>query len=357
MQQNQQRQPNRAERRKFKLRMKQPYLMANLVYGALYTNLFLENQLKSLLDPTNVPALAQTYDLEYCIYTDEETFQDLVRHPNFIALNQYCTTTVVKMEWTPDTDRFNARYHVLRDIFHAALDRALKKEQWLSVWVADLVFAKEALPRMLKRLEAGHDAVFNVPIRSAADAVNPTLHKLPGAPTDLELFEVAYRNLHHLWTHSTWDNPYFSRMPYSILWNSRTGLLAHNFGITPIVFKTSEALREVQGVIDADVPGFFKNPYWATDWTDAPVAGVEPLSNGHYPPFANHGASVEGIAEWALRGAGGYPTVLPGQADNLNKPLYYPSKQVFADADLAEKAQGIAEKIQYLTRSRADDKG
>jgi hypothetical protein len=321
---------------------KQKFTMANLVYGHFYPELWCENQLKSLCDSTNFPALREKYDLSYVLFTDELTLQKVSRHPNFMTLGQHCDINIIKLNWPADSDQFASRYGLLVQMLQQVIPEALSNGSWLSVIVADLVFAKHSLPKMLKRLETGHDAVFMVPIRSAADSVNPLLQKLPGAPTDLELFEMAYRSLHSLWTHATWDNPYFSKFPYSMVWNSGTGLVTHNFGITPIVFKPNQDMTAITGGIDTDLPGFCKNPYWATDWTDAAVAGVEPLSNGHYPPFLHRRASPEWVAQWAM--AGTYPV----QAVNLPHPLYYPSKRTFNDESLALKANVMAGNIQDM---------
>ena len=326
---------NREERRQGK----QKYIISNIVYGSIYPQLWLENQCKSLCDPTNIPALKEKYDVEYCLFTDEPTLQAISRHPHWMQLSQICPINVVKMHWPPDADQFASRYGLLVQMFHQMLSVALEKNAWLSVWVADLVFAKHALPRMLNRLENGHDAVFNVPIRSAADSVNPLLARLPGAPSDLELFEMAYANLHHLWVASHWDAPMFSKFPYSMLWNSGTGLCTHHFGITPIVFKPTEEMKSVKGVIDADVPEFCKNPFWAKDWIDAPVAGVEPLSNGHYPPFRQHKADPDWVVEWSRVGT------IFGQSKNLDKSLYYPSEKTFNNPEIAKQSQEIADKI------------
>lgn len=322
--------------------MKQKLIFCNLVYGQLYPQLWLENQIKSLCDPTNLPALQAKYDIEYVLFTDEETLQTITRHPNFMRLTQCCAVPVVRLTWPADSDRFGSRYRMLVQMFHQVLPEALEKNAWFGCWVADLVFAQHALPRMLSRLEAGHDAVFNVPIRSAADSVNHILAGLPGAPTDLELFEIAYRNLHHLWVASHWDAPLFSKFPYSMLWNSGTGLVTHHFGITPILFKPTEAMKAVQGGIDSDMPAFFDNPFWAEDWIDAPVAGVEPLSNGHYPPFLQHQASPEWVAKWATQ------ATHPKQREYLSRELYYPSQQTFGDTALAMEAARVAKHIRQF---------
>lgn len=321
--------------------MSKRFIMANLVYGQIFPQLWLENQLKSLCDETNLPKLKeQGYTLEYVLFTDEITLQAVSRHPNFMRLGQLCELNIVKVQWPADADQFGSRYPLLVQMFQNVLPVALEKNAYMGSWVADLVFAKEALPRMLKRLEDGHDGVFMVPIRSAADSVNHILSKMPGAPTDLELFELAFKNLHHLWTHCTYGNPYYSRMPYSMLWNSGTGLLAHNFGITPIVFKPNEEMRKVQGVIDADVPIYCKNPYWCEDWIDAPVAGVEPLSNGHYPPFEVGHFNIDKIVDWSRKGT------MPMQQEYLPHALYYPSKKTFNSPEITEQALNLACTIQ-----------
>lgn len=346
--------------------VKQRYIMSNLVYfsqacGPLYANFWLDNQLKTLLDKTNLPALKERYELEYVLFTDDESMPHIQRHPNFMALGGIAEITLIKMGWPPDSDKFQSRYGLLAQMFQQLMQAVFaepptdpeelksfvdRRDAWVSVWVADLVFAKHSLGKMLQRLEEGHDAVFNVPIRCAADAVQGIFNQLPGAPSDLELFELAYKNLHHLWVASHWDAPLFSKFPYSMLWNSGSGLVAHNFGITPIMFKPNKEMLGVQGVIDADVPSFCKNPYWATDWTDAAVAGVEPLSNGHYPPFLIHKADPDWIAEWASKGT------MPVQADNLDKPLYYPCKSIFNKPELAALALATALDIQTKVRAK-----
>lgn len=319
---------------------KQVYIMANLVYGQFYPEFWCENQLKSLLDQTNLPALRDKYKLEYAIFTDDETLARISRHPNFMQLSAICEIHLIKLGWPPDADKFGSRYNLLVQMFHQMLQVGLERGAWLSILVADLVFAKGAVPTMLSHMERGHDGVLMVPIRGAADSINGILAPMPGAPTDLELFQLCYRNLHHLWVASQWDAGLFSKFPYSMVWNSGSGLCAHNFGITPIVFKPNEAMKEVKGVIDADVPAFLTNPHWCENWTDAAVAGVEPLSNGHYPPFLQHKASEDWVVEWARTGT------MPMQAQYVDKALYYPTKSIFNNTYLADQAQQISERIQ-----------
>jgi len=337
--------------------VKQRYVISNLVYGQLYPQLFLENHLKSLLDPTNLPALTKDFDIEYVLFTDEVTLHNTIKnHPRFIQLGQLVEVHVVQLNWPPDSDQFASRYNLLAQMLQSVISGVLtdpkKRGAWVSTWTADMVFAKFSVGKMLRRMKSGHDAVFMVPIRGAADSVNPMLAQLPGAPTDNELFELAFRNLHHLWVASHWDAALFSKFPYSILWNSGTGLLAHNFGITPIVFKPNQKMLDVQAGIDSDLPAYCENPYWAEDWTDAACAGIEPLSNGHYPPFLVHRAEQDWVVGWAKKGT------TPTQARWLSHPLYYPSKHRFNQPQLAAIAANIAgsirEKLEGKNGTAAD---
>lgn len=320
-------------------------LLTNLVYmsdasGPLYPDLWLTNGLKSILDDSNLPELKRNgWKLEFALFSDDQTMMHISRHPNFMQLSALCEIHLIKMEWPPDADKFASRYGLLTQMVNTVIPIALEKDAVVGAWVADLVFAKGSLPKMLGKMGEGHDAIFMMPMRGAADCIQPALQALPGAPTDLELFELCYKGMHHLWTHSMWDSPLFSKFPYSMLWNSGTGLVAHNFGITPIVWRPSKDFGELKGGIDSDLPAWFKKPFWATDWTDAPVACVEPLSNGHYPPFLNHRASEEFVVDWAKR------SCMPNQFAYLQQAFYYPTKEAFAHAEVDRLAQHTVDSI------------
>ncbi len=78
---------------------KKPYVLATLCYGQSYANLFLNNLLKSVLDESNLPALAPDYEMEYLIYTDEETLPSIAQHPNFARLNRIAKVDVHTLAW------------------------------------------------------------------------------------------------------------------------------------------------------------------------------------------------------------------------------------------------------------------
>lgn len=298
---------------------KPKYLITNLVYGDTYSKLFLENHLTSLLDDSNLPALVERYDVEYCIFTDADTARSLAHHPNMVKLSRLVKISSQTFGWPKEpVKRFNYRYGLLLNMFKESVKKALNDNALLTCWVADLVVAKEFFPRIMKRMEEGHGAVFVLPLRAASEAATPVLQQKGGSLTDRELCALGLECLHPLWVACHWDNPQFTKLPFTMLWQGSGGVLARTFSTTPIIFKPTEKMLNSRGMIDGDIPSLCENPYWCTDWTDAPVIGIEPLIC-YYPPFANRPSSPALVADWA-------GCLDPGQIPFIEHKCYYPSK-------------------------------
>ncbi len=144
--------------------------------------------------------------------------------------------------------------------------------------------------------------------------------------------------LHPLWVACNWNNPMFTKLPFSLLWNTVGGLLARTFSTTPIIFKPKKEMLESRGMIDGDIPALCDNPYWCHDWTDAPVIGVEPVVC-YYPPFANRPATVGYVREFKTN-------IHPTQVQYLEHRCFYPDeKSVQATPEMLKQSdeaiQGI----------------
>lgn len=290
------------------------------VFGDVYSDIFLNYQLKAFLDPSNIPLNKDRVD--FAIYTDGDTIQKIQDHDNFKELRDWVPSTrFFQFTWPDNADRFASRYQVLISTFRMSVVEAMKHDVWLSAIVADLVPAKEYVSRLLRIMDAGHDSIFMLPLRSAMETVGPELANAKGALTAFELCDLGYKNLHPLWVACHWENYQFTKLPFSLLWNSGSGLLARSFSITPIVFTPRHEMISCASVIDVEIPGMCKNPYWCTNWIDAPIIGVEPLKC-YYPPFANRPAASQWIREWALS------TMHSTQMPFIEKKLYYPCESV-----------------------------
>lgn len=303
---------------------KKKYLISQLVYGDLYLKIFLDRHLKSVLDDANLPRVKDQVDIEYRIYTDTTTQEKLKTHPMIKRLAAYANVEIVVFEWDNTPDKFGARYPLLMMVFKATVDYALEKNfDYVTAWVADLVVAKDFFSRILSRMDE-HDAVFVLPLRAAFESTAGAFGQINGALLDVNLFNLGYQHLHPLWIACHWGSKRFTRMPYTLLWSSGRGLLARSFSVTPIIFKPQKEMLNTNGMIDGDIPQFFKNPFWCEDWLDAPVMGVEPLFC-HYPPFSTAKSSVPFIRRWAYRRES--PPIHPTQRPLLKKRLYYPSRK------------------------------
>lgn len=324
-------------------------LITNLVYGPVYAELFCNQHLKSLVDPTNLAAHQER--IEYAIFTDEETKKVLEENKYFQTLEGLANrVTVNQIDWkvteeqtgqklSTEAERYNFRYGGLVSILQWSINFAMahKDQYYLSTIVADLVFAQNFFDKIFEKLDEGHDAIFMHPLRAAASP--PMIDFLNqydfAAPAD-ELFHLGYRHMHALWTHCHWDNPQFTRIPDTLLWNSGTGLLARTFSITPIVFTPYASMKNMRQVIDIGVPPLCKNPYWCTDWTTAPVIGVEPVQAWH-PNFNNHRANVDYVKRKIQDKT---------RRDFATKKLYYPDRETAAiPVDMENRSDRIVRDI------------
>lgn len=304
-------------------------LITNVAYGPIYADIFLNQHIKSLLDPTNIPAVR--HRVEYIVFTDHETLPQIEAHDNWKKLKELIPVEVGIIGWPEQpVNRFDIRYNILMGCFQESLKRALSKDMLLSAIVADLVAAREYLPNSLKRIDSGYDSVFMQPPRCAADVVTTELNKYPRAMWAEDLWSLCYQAMHPLWVACHWEASQFTKLPFSLLWNSGKGLLVRSFSITPAIFTPYESMLTAGGVIDRLIPSLCKNPYWAEDWTEVPLVGVEPLFC-YYPPFANHKATVEWTKGWAKQ------TLDHTQFQHVKKKLYYPSKEVACVPEDMEK--------------------
>lgn len=294
-------------------------MISNVAYGHVYSDIFLNCHVKSLLDETNIPSFKDR--VEYLLFTDHETAPAIENHPNWKRLREYIPCTIGILEFPKDqhVDKFGLRYTILMTMFHESVKKALEKDTWLSCIVADHVFAQDYLPRVMKKMDDGHGAVFVQPPRCAAEPTMPIIMQNPRALAAHDLWNLCYKNMHPLWVACHWNAAQFSQLPFQMLWNSGSGILCRSFSITPQVFQPVEAMLKTGGVIDREIPSLCKNPFWATDWIDCPVIGVEPLFC-YYPPFGNKKASTDDVREWS-------DCLARCQLEFVTKRLYFPSEE------------------------------
>ncbi len=212
----------------------------------------------------------------------------------------------------------------------------MAKKALFSYWSCDMVVAKGFFPKVLGHMAKGHGAVLGLPMRACAESMRKYLDPEIGAIEATKLFELSYTNMHPLFCASHWEAAQFTKLPFTLLWNPGHGLIGHSFSCTPHICIPNEKMVASDRVMDAEIPALCENPYYATDWTDAPIVGVEPLAC-YYPPFTNHRASVAWVQEWAKN-------IPKGQHKYLDTQYYYPNYDAFKVNEHTE-ATGVTAEI------------
>ncbi len=315
-------------------------LISTIVYGQVYGGIFLNQHLKSILDHSNLPSIVKTCEVRYILYTDHQTKFLIEYHPRWIELSKLVKTEIKLFNTNLN---FEGRYNYLSTMMIDSMKIAMEGDYILSPIAADLYFAKDFYPRILKRFKKGYDSVLVTGMRSSAEAMIPRLNQSEGALTDIELFNFGYECLHPLWIACHWDASQFSRIPYVLLWNAYPGFMLRAFSVTPIAFIPNNEMLSCN-MIDADVPYHCKKPFWATDWIDAPVMGIEPLEC-FYPPFINHKSSTKYVGlDFASK------AVHPKQFQFLNVKSFFPCKEKvkLSEKQIKESDNVVREILEYV---------
>ena len=163
-------------------------------------------------------------------------------------------------------------------------------------------------------INLGHDAVINSPMKVAFERASNFLIQREILVD--ELFNVAFTNLHPIWTSSNWKNPNFTKLPYKIIWTDENSLCMRGFSHTPILVIPKEWMTTLSGAIDTSFLPYFKNPFYSENWSELPWIELKSLQST-YPPENNNKFNINNIANWARQ------NVLIENFSNLSRYVIY----------------------------------
>jgi len=268
--------------------------ISNLVYGQPYTHIFLNFHLKSLLANLN------SYTLEnscYIIFTVESNISVIELHENFQLLCDKLQVTFVSLDG--DVPTYELRYHYQTIQADQSLKYAIENKMLLHLTAADVYYGINFFKNSFNFLSKGHDAIAHQPMRIAYESAASYLSSDKLLSVD-DLFLIGFHNPHPLWTSQNWHNPYFSVMPYQLLWSDQTAICLRGFSISPSIFIPQESMLESLGSADITIFQHFKNPYVSYDWSELPMVELQQLSS-FYPSFSNKKSNIQDIAIWAKK--------------------------------------------------------
>jgi len=268
--------------------------ISNLVYGQPYTHIFLNFHLKSLLANLNSYALENSC---YILYTEESNISVIESHENFQLLCDKLKVTFVTLDGNKPT--YELRYHYQTIQSSESIRYALENKMLLHLTAADVYYGINFFKNSSDFMSKGHDAIAHQPMRIAYESAASYLSTDKSLSVD-DLFLIGFHNPHPLWTSQNWHNPYFSVMPYQLLWSDQTAICLRGFSISPSIFIPQESMLESLGSADITIFQHFKNPYVSYDWSELPMVELQQLSS-FYPSFSNKKSNIQDIAIWAKK--------------------------------------------------------
>jgi len=274
--------------------MKPKILISNLVYGEPYTAIFLNFHLKSLLENCNPSPFAK--DSIYIIYTDGRNIETIKASENFklLATNFKCIFAQIDKNLV-----YEQRYSNQTIQLQHSLKIAIEQSALMHMSTADVYYGQEFWVKCLNSMESHNvQAVLGSFIRSTYETVGPKL--LTESLSNDDLFDVAFDNLHPLYSACNWDAPMFTKIPYNLIWTAADQMVVRSFSLIPFLFTPIAELAKEGGCIDLSVQRHFSRLYIEQDWQQLPSIELGMLK-AFYPPFGRSRSSIEGLVSFARR--------------------------------------------------------
>lgn len=269
-------------------------LISNLVYGEPYTEIFLNLHLKSIYE--NLIYLYISKDSHYLVYTDNNNINKIKNHPVFIEVSKFLKFSFIHLTGNFGyQERYIMQGIQLRHTASIALNENYIIHQTCSDLYYGPSFFKNGLSVML---ENNNDAILYENIRSTYETLGSYLTN--GSYTTDDLYELSISNLHPLWLAANWDNPFFTKIPYHIIWTSKDQIICRGFSLSAAFIKPFEWMKISGGSNDINISSRISNSYQINDWSQMPSVELGQL-HSFYPPFSIYRSNKFSIAQWAVK--------------------------------------------------------
>lgn len=306
--------------------------ISNLVYGEPYTDIFLNLHLKSLLE--NINSITE-FEINYIIFTDGNNIDKIEQHVNIYKLFSHIKFNIITFE---DILKYNDRYKIQSIQNSETIKYALNNDcTHIHLACADIYYGPGFWKNLLNKANSGFDAIFGHAIRTSYESIAPLL-KQTIISAD-QLFDISFNNLHPLFTHSNWNNPYFTKIPYNIIWSTEDSIIVRGFSIPGLLFKPSiDKLENIGGCADITLLSMSENPYFSMNWQELPCIEIGMLKS-FYPMFSHKPASIPYLLELA-KNIGALPNV-----NRLRNYMLISKKDTKPDLNLIYESETIINEI------------
>jgi len=213
---------------------------------------------------------------------------------------------------------------------------SIENNSILHLTSADTYYGPDFFKKGIERLEFGYDAIINQPMRIAYES-SASLLSLPNISVN-SLFDIGFTNLHSLWTSSNWDNPYFTKIPFQMIWSDERSICLRGFSLSPFFLVPQEWMIGKGGSTDISLLPHLKNPCFVSYWSDLPALELISISEW-YPVFRNKKSNIQDVVIWAKN------NIVLENYNNLLKYIIYKKSNDPINQELISKSKLITDEI------------
>lgn len=147
------------QRKRFELNM--------VVWGAVYTDLFLQVTLPSLLAPDNLPLLAANGECSFSIFTREHDAAAMSRHPAFAELTSLMPVTCIDIGQQLSEQ---SAWFIMTTCHNRAISDARAHDAYSVFIIPDHVYSDGSFKTVLEKVAAGYKGVLVLQIAANREA-------------------------------------------------------------------------------------------------------------------------------------------------------------------------------------------
>lgn len=187
---------------------KKPLIIAFVVWGDRYINLFSEYCIPSMLAAGNIPELVKMREVSIDIYAHKKDITNLKKSMSFKDLADICDINFIEFpEVLVTCDGYKAnnhfRYNIYGGFHHLSIERARSIGADIICLGPDNLFSDGVFSSYIKYIDEGYEAVLSTSMRAQAEALTPFLDKIKDPQTNIlsvsadEVVEFSAQYIHN----------------------------------------------------------------------------------------------------------------------------------------------------------------
>lgn len=235
----------------------EPVVFAVVVWGKDYVDAFLDFTVRTLLAPSNLPALTGR-TLLFSIVTDDKSKHLFEQHATFQALKKYAQveffvfpSALTKIgHYASPNSNFYRLYGALD---HTSIHFARALKGHIFFVVADGLFARGTVPSILRYLAHGYEVCVNASLVAKKEEILPALEDAIGPEGYIDMSSWDLANLCFRYRHDyisqriiTKSNINFDKYPRELYFPDREGLVVHALYQHPWAISASAICRNIE---------------------------------------------------------------------------------------------------------------